>query len=430
MAENTFTNKMKLKDIQELKDVIEGEGFVQEAKEAARIELESRGEKIEIVTEDKKPNSEEPTGEDKYLELRKSIKKKRSFSFTPKAEISFYSREKQTAIHALCLKTIEELQWDRIHIEDLLIEIRRKRKKNFASLQDENNWTHDISISFDQGGKITVKSKSLGSESFDMGRNNEGVQLFKLVFEKMASETKAAELKTIESDYKAQQSWDNYEIPDQLPIVDLIDSPSKLKFYVFGIIGVTLLAFLSSYLLSKIYFILVTELILGLAISYILIFAVEQSNFTHFQQSKRLIIYSSIGFLLFHEISGYIYFTNENPIFNLTMIEYFTYKFETGLVYKDLKLGPISYGAKLFLMPFFIYYVCMFTFPIKFILFLTNRVPEEVSDFVLYHFIQGKDEDGVKRELAKKEWTNPVMQDYAIQAGVSKIDQHELARNI
>lgn len=145
-------------------------------------------------------------------ELKKyesTIKKKHSFNWTPKFEEEFRTDLSKTVLVPIVIKTFEKLEWDLVFRDEISAEAKRKG--------DWDRWTEKISVTYEYG-KVKVKSVSLGNEMWDNGRNSKRVRLFKYAFQQTEKEFDKEALKELEKEVERKNNWDDYEIPESLPL--------------------------------------------------------------------------------------------------------------------------------------------------------------------------------------------------------------------
>ncbi len=144
-------------------------------------------------------------------ELKKyesNIKKKHSFSFTPKFKEEFHTQLNKTVFVPIVIKVFEKLGWDFIYREETYAEAKRKN--------DWDQWTEKISVSYEYG-KVKVKSESLGKEMWDNGKNSKRVKHFIYAFQQIEKEFDNDTLAKLEEDEVKANNWDDYVIPESLP---------------------------------------------------------------------------------------------------------------------------------------------------------------------------------------------------------------------
>ena len=91
-------------------------------------------------------------------------------------------------------------------------------------------------------------------------------------------------------------------------------------------------------------------------------------------------------------------------------------------------LGLKGWLVVIILQLVLIYYTCWLRLIFHITNFQFKRVPEEVVNFAIYHFVKGKSEIEVKNELAMKGWADRQSQEYVMEAVGAVYGQKELRR--
>ena len=335
-------------------------------------------------------------------ELRKfesTIKKKHSFSWTPKYVKEIRTGLNKTVIIPIVLKTFEKLDWDLVYQDEKNAEAKRKG--------EWNRWTEKITVSFDYG-KLTIKSVSLGNEMWDNGRpwNKKIVKLFIHAFQNTEKEFDRETLVKLEKEVEKKNNWDDYEIPESLPQPKTRKEPQFWIAIVGGIITAFLLGFIVAFISIKgVYIIGLFEAGVALVIGFVLKQLVKISNYTFYESLHYLLI----GMILITYISNqyfqYQIILNENNFQPFSFWEFMQARFEAGLTIKELNTGWIGLLISWVLQLVITYYIGVLRLTSSLISYLLERVPMEVMDFAYYHFVKEKTEDQVRDELSKMGWT-------------------------
>ncbi|MDD4968019.1 MAG: hypothetical protein PHT07_01175 [Paludibacter sp.] len=101
---------------------------------------------------------------------------------------------------------------------------------------------------------------------------------------------------------------------------------------------------------------------------------------------------------------------------SLNFIDFVVLKIEAGTRYKDLNLGTIGLLDVWVISIGLMYIIGRMLLLSKLIRYTISRVPDEVTEFAAYHFIQKKGEAGVKSELTKMGWKTDQEQDMVFEA--------------
>jgi hypothetical protein len=349
--------------------------------------------------------------EDKYKQYEKTIKNKHSFAWTPKYVSEFSTRLSAKEFIAIAEKTFKDLDWDVVYQDDKSIEAKRSEK----SLGTER-WTEGITATFEYG-KIKVKSVTLGNEMWDVGRNSKRVQLFIYAFQETEKSFDKEELKGLINEKETKNNWDDYVVPDSLPKPDEIREP---KFF-FPIVGCLIISILIAFLLAKVsisgfYIIGLFELLVGFSIGFTFKYLILYSNFTNYDKLHYVII-GTIGLAyILNQYFQYEIILFENNYDRIGFFEFLKIKFEQGLTFKKINTGWIGLIIHWLLQLAITYYVTVMVVIRNLTKYQLARVPREVVDFAIYHFVKDKAEDQVRKELALKGWTETQTQDEVFEA--------------
>ncbi len=343
--------------------------------------------------------------------IEKQIKKTHKFAFTPKYKTEFHTQLSEKAFFAITQQTFEKLDWDIIYIDNHSIEAKRKAKSLGMS-----QYTESIIASFNYGN-IIVKSESLGNEFWDNGRNSKRVHLFIHVFQEIEKNYNRDELKELEKQQESKENWDDYQIPTELPL----PNPIRKSTIVFPIIIAVITAIILAFLIAKIsltgnYIIFLFEFLLGLALAYSLKLGIKLGNFTDFDKLRNTLIVSILIVFIGNQLFQYNLILAENNFERIGFLEFLKLRFQQGLTFKDLNLGTIGLIIS-WLLQLGLSFIFGYLFLARFLYsYAIKRIPTEVIDFAIFHFIKGKDENQVRKELASLGWTNEQNQNEVFEA--------------
>ncbi|WP_339699090.1 hypothetical protein [uncultured Roseivirga sp.] len=184
---NSFSTKMASKSSDELNSIISsGSAYLEEAKTAARWELEKRekdGRLAKEIEHKKNPYK----GEERYDEFKKSISVTSSFRFRPIFTETFTSSSDNDLIQQTAMAVFKRLEWALVYIDSKHLEARRANDAN-------KPWTEKIMVSITNTGQVRVESTSLKDTFFDRGLNSKCVKLFIHVYKEIETELKKAKL--------------------------------------------------------------------------------------------------------------------------------------------------------------------------------------------------------------------------------------------
>jgi len=353
----------------------------------------------------------------------KSINKKHSFNFTPKYVEEFRTSLNKIVFIPIVEKTILKLGWDIIFKNENSIEAKRKEK----ALGIEK-WTEAITITFDHGN-VAVKSESLGSEMWDNGRNSKRVKLFIHAFKETEKEFDKEALNVLEQETERKNNWDDYVIPENLPEAVF---PKKKNFSIL-VLGALILSLIFGFIIAEvlihgIYFIGLFEVLVGISIAFSLKYLIKISNFTDIIKIQYLLMGMVFLIYFFNQYSQYEIILNENNLERIGFLEFIKFRFSQGLTIKTLNTGWIGLIISWILQLVLTYYVAYLRLLMAITSYQLERIPVEVLDFSIYHFVKGKSENEVRDELSKKGWSANENQDEVFEAIGAMYGTMELSR--
>lgn len=332
-----------------------------------------------------------------------TIKKKHSFGWTPKYEEKFATNINKIVFIPLAIQTFKELGWNLVYQEENSIEARRKR--------DLWQWGQQIIVSYDYG-IIKVRSVSLGNEFWDMGRNSKRVKLFIHAFQEIAKTYDKKALSELEKETERKNNWDDYKIPENLPLPIKQRKPQLWIPIVFGIVGSLLIAFIIALLSFKlIYLIALYEIAVAFALGFVLKYAIKASNYTHFDSLKYLLIGMIALVYFFNQYFQYLLFLSESGYHSLGFLDFIELRLKAGLTVKSTNTGWIGMVISWAFQLGFTYIFGVFRLGLVLTNYVLDRIPMEVVDFAFYHFVKGKSEEEVRSELSKMRWSDRQDQD-------------------
>jgi hypothetical protein len=221
--------------------------------------------------------------------------------------------------------------------------------------------------------------------------------------------TKLEELTT------AKDNWDDYVVPDIIPKPKKYNEPV----IIIPVIGILVLSVAFGFLISRLsvhglYVIGLYELAVGLIFAYSFKIFLPLSNYADFRNLKTLL---GVGILLTFFLNQYFQFQYFKEQYNdLTFSIFIKERLKYGLKIKELNVGTIGLIISWIFQLGFTYLISYLnTFRIV-LVFSIERVPKEVIEFALYHFVKGKEERAVRSELGKKGWGKSIEQDMVFEA--------------
>lgn len=348
--------------------------------------------------------------EEKFKDYEKTIVKKHSFG-SPKYKEEFRTPLNKTVFIPVAEKAILKLGWDVVFKNENSIEAKRK-ETNFGI----EKWTEAITITFNHGN-VEVKSESLGGELLDLGRNSKRVKLFIYAFKETEKEFDKEALNELELETEKKNNWDDYIVPETLPI------PNELKKNNFSILiaGGLIISLLLGFIIAEvsihvIYVIGIFELLVGIAIAYLLKYLIELSNFSEIKKIEYLLMGMVFLIYLSNQYFQYEIILDENNFERIGFMNFLKIRFSEGLLIKTLNTGWIGLVLSWIFQLVFTYYIALLRLISIITAFKIKKIPVEVLDFTTYHFIKGKSENEVRKELSDKGWKIHGNQDEVFEA--------------
>lgn len=334
-------------------------------------------------------------------ELKKyqsTIKKKHSVAWTPKYEEEFRTNLNSIVFIPIVIKTFEKLGWDLVYQDENSAEAKRKR--------DLWQWGQKITVTFDYG-KVKVKSVSLGNEFWDIGRNSKRVKLFIYAFQQTEKEFDEEALTELEKQTEKANNWDDYKIPESLPKPKNRREPKLWIPIAGGLLTALVLGYVVALLsLKGIYIIGLFEVGVAIAIGFSLKFLIKASNYTNYN----ILNYTLIGMIVIIYLSNqyfqYQIILNENNYEPIGFFEFIKLRFEAGLTIKSLNTGLTGLVISWIFQLGFTYLIGILRLASNVTAYQLERVPMDVVDFAIYHFVKEKTENQVRSELSKMGWTD------------------------
>lgn len=357
---------------------------------------------------------------EEHKQYEKSIKKKYSFGWTPKYIEETQTRLNKTVIIPLVVMTFEKLAWPVVYQDENTVEAIREK--------DLWQWGNYISVKYNNE-KIEVKSISVGNEMFDLGRNSLRVKLFIKVFQETVQSFDASAIKELEIETEKENNLENYEIPETLEQAKARKIP-QVWIPILGAFSIALLlglfiAFLS---LKGVYIFVLFEILVAFAIGYGLKYLIKWSNYTNFKTLNYILIAMVALIYVSNEYFQYQIIINENSYEAISFIEFLKLRLEAGLVLKKINTGWLGLVISWLFQLGFTYVVAVSRLTINLTNYLFKRIPKEVIDFAIYHFVKEKTEHQVRAELSKKGWKEKIDQDEVFEAIDALKDSIDLGR--
>lgn len=337
--------------------------------------------------------------------LQSTIKRKYSFKYKPEFSESFATGIKDNQIIPLAIEVFEKLEWKIVFGDEKSIEAKR-----------EDNWgksTEKITITKKASGRIEVHSKTIRGNFIDFGKNSKRTGLFILLFQKLADAYgKSGKLIEIQTEYEKENSWEDYEVPTELPKPGIYKKPNL----VLSIVGGLIIAILSGMFIALLtrnftYIIGVYELGIGLGVGYLLGQILKKTNYIEFRMISILLAVMMILILITNLFTQYLLIITEANISGLSFVEFLKLRFESGLTIKDLNVGWIGLLLSWLFQIVFPFFVAQAKMAIIVMNNEIKKVPETVLEYTIYLFETGKTESEVRAELSQKGWKKGADQD-------------------
>ncbi len=360
---------------------------------------------------------------DELKAFEKTLKKKHSVRFTPKYEETITTSLPVTVFSHVVAKVFETLEWDVVYEDDNLVEAKHNGGWRY------NGWSEKISVTYEYG-EVKVHSESLGSEMWDKGRNSLRVKMFIHVFALTEKEYDREAIAALEKELKRAENMDDYVIPDSLPQPPAVRAPKLWIPAIGGLVIALLLGLVVAFFSSKgIYIIFLFEIGVGFAMAYCLKHLVKLGNYTN---SRNLLIVLAGMVAVTYVANQYLQYQFILFEHNLEPIGFFNFlqiRLEKGFVLNGkMNLGAVGLVVVWLVQLGLTYFVGMFLLINHIVAYQLQRVPMEVTEFVIYYMVKGKTADEIKTELTKKGWSEEQNQQEVFEAVGGLVDARELNR--
>lgn len=345
----------------------------------------------------------------KFQDFENSIKGKHSFGFTPKFQEEFSIKIKPRIFVEIAVKAFKSLGWDIVYQDESQIEAKRKG--------DFDRWTHKIIAKANHMGKVEVKSESLGNEMLDWGKNSKRVKLFIYAFQETLKGYDEAKLAELEKEVEKKDNWDDYKVPENLPSPKKFIQPQILIPLIgIGIISLALAYLIALLSLEGLYIIGLFEVGAGIIFGFSLKVLMKLGNYTDWGKIKFVLIGAVILTFLMNQVFQYQLILTRNNYEPIGLLAFMKLRLEQGLTIKELNVGSIGLLIS-WIVQLGLTYLIGYLRTISAIVKISiERVPVEVIDFAMYHFIKGKNEFAVKQELTKMGWKSDLEHEMVFEA--------------
>lgn len=337
--------------------------------------------------------------EERLKDYERTIVTKHSFG-SPKYKEDFHTSLSKTVFIPVAEKAISKLDWDIVYKNENSIEA--KRKETSFGIE---KWTEAITITFNHGN-VEVKSQSLGTEMWDLGKNSKRVKLFIHVFKETEKEFDKDALNELEIETEKNNNLDNYIIPENLPQAGKVKKSNFSILIAGGLIISLLLGFIIAEVsIHVIYVIGIFEVLVAMAVAYSLKYLIELSHFLEIQKIKYLLMVMIFVIYFSNQYFQYEIILSENDFGRIGFLNFMQIRFSQGLLIKNLNTGWIGLVLGWILQLVITYYVALSILISSLITYKIKRIPIEVLDFTYYYIVKGKSETEIRDELSKRGWT-------------------------
>ena len=359
-----------------------------------------------------------------YKKYEKSIKRKYRFGWTPAFEEEISTTLNNTIFLGLAIETIEKLDWNLVFSDDNIIEAKIKQN-SFGS----NEWTEKIIITYNNQN-VTIRSVSLKSTFCDLGVNSKKVNLFIYAFTENLKLYDSEKLLNLEEKIVTERNMDDYIIPEKLsnPIAQ---KKPNIYIPIFGslLISVSLgylLAFIS---VESIYIIGLFEFIVAIIFAFFFKYLIKFSNYTNFDNLNYIIITSIVTIYFLNQFFQYQIILSRYNNETISFFNFIKLKLHHGLTIKSLNTGMIGLILSWVFQLGVTYLISVLLTISNLSIYIIEKVPKDVVEFVIYHLIKEKNEEYIRMELSKMGWTDKQDQDSVFEALAGISTSREIARN-
>lgn len=345
---------------------------------------------------------------------------KSSFGWTPKkVENIDIGLEKELFI-PVCHKVFGKLEWDVVYTDDTNVEAKAKTNKQ---------WSEKIIVEWNPN-KLKVTSITLGNQMWDAGKNSKRIEAFGIKINEYLKELNSTKKKELLEEVKKEKSeWENYQIPLTLPDPPGIPKINSNFFF--------LMILICSIILGGIYgmgkrishIIILYEVLISLGYAFGLGLFLNGRRFNVFKNMKIQMIIGAILIVFISEFTLYLILILENNAYNLSIIDFFKYRFEKGMKINGTNIGSIGLTLSWVLSVVVIYFLGTLNFNMKLFKHILEITPKEVQEMLFHMACDNKDELTMKGILTKRGWINEDDQCLALEALGVQIASMQMARS-
>lgn len=362
----------------------------------------------------------------KFLDYEKSLEGSKRFSFwsPPKYTIKFKNNLSTKHFIALADKIFLNFHWDIVYKDEESIEFKRR-------ISDE--WTEKITVVISEKGMVEVLSQSLTENLMnDSGENHKRVQFFQYVMEECAKDYTKEELDSLVEEVEKEDNMADYVIPEKLSKPPLFKNSTISYSIITTLLGSSFLAVIFGLMTHFFYILILWELLIGIALGFIIGQSIKWGNYTDFTKFRYLLIGSVVFILVGSQYFQYQLFIIENSMVSISIgfIDFIIARLDAGFVFDDFNTRWIGWLIVWVLQFCIIYFISLNRLASITIEYQITRINEKVIEFAMYHFMQDKSEEEVKIELAKMGWKDKQAQEYVMEALMAVYEANQLQRSV
>ncbi|MEM9819531.1 MAG: hypothetical protein AAF985_00605 [Bacteroidota bacterium] len=333
-----------------------------------------------------------------FKRYERLIKKKHCFGWTPHYEEEFDTKLNETVFFSIAKAVFEKVGWDLLGEEASVL--RGKRGAEWT------HWGQKITVRY-ASGKVKVKSESLGNRLWDWGRNSKRVKLFIYAFKQLASKYDDEALKELETEVlQSNNFWEDYEVPATLPPPRKRSQPKLWVPFIGAVLLSIVLGFAIAFFTTTLSYVIgLYEVFVGFLTGLGFKYLIQLSRYNRFDRLNYLLVAVVLMTFFWNQYFLYRLFVFEQTVGDIGFVGWMQIRFQQGLNLRSTNVGSIGLLISWIFQIGFTYAVAYVQLATHVTEYQLKQVPMEVVDFAFYHFVQGKEEAGVRVELSKMGWS-------------------------
>ncbi len=350
---------------------------------------------------------------------KNNIKKSISFNWTPKHIITTKTKLPIELVKKNAVQAILSLQWSVVYFEELQIEAKRTN--------DYGKPTEKIIINISDE-HITATSKSDNNRFCDFGSNSRRTTEFLTAFKALEASYDEEKIQKELAEIEVKKKENEYKIPDKLTKPPFIKEKKMPLLIGTGLLSAAVIAGILAVLANMMYIIFLYDIGVAWLTAFIIGSLIKVTGISNFNILRWFgFITIAITYLL-SQIFRFFYIVQQHNIVDAQIMDYFNAKVNNGLQYKDMNLGSVGLVVAwiIELVVAGIYYQVFIAQ--KVLAHDLNAAPQDVIEYANHWFNKGKDEDGVRVELAKMGWKEKEQQDLVFSAIGAQVGVQEMNR--